>query len=150
VPPRPFTPDAVGRAVYLTPPPLKFDHSAHRAAPCETCHGDLRAVGLATTQHLQPWRPLPALPHQRQRRAATAPDCHLTSAAADQTQFDQGHAGARARWPRDAHGRRLQDHHTQEAQQIGATCGACHDRSECVACHQGVVKPMDFTPATTC
>src|SRR4051794_9596626 len=30
--------------VYQTPPPLKFDHSAHRAAPCESCHGDLRTV----------------------------------------------------------------------------------------------------------
>jgi len=27
------------------------------------------------------------------------------------------------------------------------TEAACHDRSECVACHQGVVKPLEFHPA---
>jgi len=29
---------------------------------------------------------------------------------------------------------------------LPATCGACHDRAECVACHQGVTKPVDFHP----
>jgi Cytochrome c7 and related cytochrome c len=141
-----FTPDAPVARVYLTPPPLKFDHSAHRAAPCETCHGDLRAVGLATTQHL-PTMAACLRCHTNGGEERHCADCHLAQLGGlIETRFDQGMLVPAHDGLGDAHGLDFKNHHTQEARQIGATCGACHDRSECVACHQGVVKPMDFHP----
>nr|MBA3821880.1 cytochrome c3 family protein [Deltaproteobacteria bacterium] len=38
--------------VIVTTPPLKFDHAAHVATPCATCHGDLTRVDLATRRQL--------------------------------------------------------------------------------------------------
>src|SRR5262249_55193386 len=46
-----FTPPGAVARIYLTPPPLKFAHAAHPQA-CESCHGDLRAIDLATTRQL--------------------------------------------------------------------------------------------------
>jgi len=141
-----YAPDVPVARVYLTPPPLKFDHSAHRAAPCETCHGDLRSVGLATTQHL-PTMATCLRCHTSGGEVRHCADCHLAKLGGlIETAFDHGalvpsHGGLG-----DAHGPDFKNHHTQEARQRDATCGACHDRSECVACHQGVVKPMEFHP----
>jgi Cytochrome c7 and related cytochrome c len=141
-----YTPGAVIARVYLTPPPLKFDHSAHRGAACESCHGDMRAVGLATTQQL-PTMAACLRCHTSGREERRCADCHLTRRGGLlETRFEHGtlvpmHGGLG-----DAHGPEFGRRHAQEAQQIGATCTACHDRSECVECHQGVVKPMAFHP----
>jgi hypothetical protein len=141
-----YKPGAPVARTYLTPPPLKFSHGAHRTAPCAACHGDLRAVALATTQQL-PTMATCLRCHTKGAEERHCADCHLTRIGGLlETRFEHGtlvpaHSGLG-----DAHGPGFQDHHTQEARQIGATCTACHDRSECVACHQGVVKPMDFHP----
>ena len=141
-----FQPGTPVARVYLTPPPLKFDHSAHRAEPCETCHGDLRAVGLATTQHL-PTMAACLRCHTNGSDERHCADCHLAKLGGlIETRFDHGTLVPAHDGLGDAHGIDFKNHHAQEALQLGATCGACHDRSECVACHQGVVKPMDFHP----
>lgn len=132
--------------VYLTPPPLKFDHSAHRTAPCESCHGDMRNVALATTQQL-PTMATCLRCHTSGTEERHCADCHLAKIGGlIETRFEHGTLVPAHDGLGDAHGPGFKDHHTQEARQVGATCTACHDRSECVACHQGVVKPMDFHP----
>jgi len=132
--------------VYQTPPPLKFDHSAHRAAPCESCHGDLRTVALATTQQL-PTMAACLRCHTKGVDERHCADCHLAKLGGlIETSFPHGTLVPAHDGLGDAHGPGFKDHHTQEARQVGATCTACHDRSECVACHQGVVKPMEFHP----
>lgn len=137
--------DAVAR-VYLTPPPLKFDHSRHAATPCATCHGDLTKVDLATTQHL-PTMAACLSCHRDGAAPRRCTDCHLASAAGRlQTRFTHGDLVPRRTGLGDGHGPTFAKDHRQEASQVGATCTACHDRSECVACHQGVVKPMEFHP----
>jgi hypothetical protein len=141
-----YKPGAPVARVYMTPPALKFDHGAHRATPCESCHGDLRTVGLATREHL-PTMGSCLRCHSNGADERHCADCHLTRLGGLlETRFEHGtlvpvHSGLG-----DAHGPDFKSHHTQEARQVGATCGACHDRSECVACHQGVIKPMDFHP----
>jgi hypothetical protein len=132
--------------VYTTPPPLKFDHTAHRASPCEACHGDLRTVDLATRQHL-PTMASCLRCHSEGAEPRHCADCHLSARGGLlETRFEHGtlvpvHDGLG-----DAHGPDFKRRHNQEARQNGATCNACHDQSECVACHQGVVKPLDFHP----
>src|SRR5258708_3394358 len=46
-----YAPDRAVERVYVTPPPLKFDHSAHGSVGCERCH-PVRGVDLATTAPL--------------------------------------------------------------------------------------------------
>ncbi|HEX2686735.1 MAG TPA: cytochrome c3 family protein [Kofleriaceae bacterium] len=139
-----YVPGAPVAQIYLTPPPLKFDHSAHRAAPCESCHGDMRSVALATTQQL-PTMAACLRCHTRGTEERHCTDCHLARLGGlIETQFAHGTLVPSHDGLGDSHGPGFKDHHTQEARQVGATCLVCHDRSECVACHQGVVKPMDF------
>jgi hypothetical protein len=143
-----FTPGAPGAVarVYVPPPPLKFDHSAHRTTPCETCHGDLRGVGLATTRQL-PTMAACLRCHRDGGDERRCADCHLARLGGlIETRFEHGALVPAHDGLGDAHGPGFKDHHTQEARQIGATCAACHDPSECVACHQGVTKPLDFHP----
>ena len=141
----PGTGNAVAR-VYVPPPPLKFDHGAHRQAACETCHGDLRAVGLATTEQL-PTMAACLRCHRDGGEERHCADCHLARLGGlIETQFEHGDLVPLHDGLGDAHGPDFKDHHTQEARQVGATCTACHDQSECVACHQGVTKPLDFHP----
>ena len=141
-----YVPGSPVALVYLTPPPLKFDHSAHRAAPCESCHGDLRAVGLATTRQLPAMATCLAC-HTDGSEERHCADCHLAKLGGlIETRFEHGTLVPTHDGLGDGHGGDFKNRHTQEARQVGATCTACHDRSECIACHQGVVKPMEFHP----
>jgi hypothetical protein len=131
--------------LYIPPPPLKFDHSAHRQAACETCH-PVRAVDLATARQL-PTMASCLLCHKDGGEPERCADCHLARLGGlIETRFEHGTLAPAHTGLGDAHGMDFPAHHAQEARQIGATCTACHDQSECVACHQGVIKPMEFHP----
>jgi hypothetical protein len=141
-----YAPGVPVARVYLTPPPLKFDHSAHRATPCETCHGDLRGVDLATTRQLPTMAACLGC-HRDGSDARHCADCHVAKLGGLlETRFEHGALIPAHDGLGDAHGAEFKTHHEQEARQVGATCTACHDRSECIACHQGVVKPLEFHP----
>ncbi len=140
---------APGRAVdrvVVAPPPLKFDHSRHTHVECTTCH-----VGLARRDTTGE-RALPTMSsclacHTRGTTERGCADCHPTRPGGLlETDHPHGKLVPNATGLGDAHGPRFARDHAQEARQVGATCGACHDRSECVACHQGVVKPLEFHP----
>ncbi len=141
-----YTPGAVVARVYLTPPPLKLSHAAHTAPPCARCHGDLAKVDLATTKQL-PTMASCLTCHTKGTDERRCGDCHVTKLGGLlETAFPHGTLVPSSTGLGDAHGPRFERDHTQEARQVGATCTACHDRSECVACHQGVVKPLEFHP----
>ncbi|MGN6111327.1 MAG: cytochrome c3 family protein [Kofleriaceae bacterium] len=130
--------------VYLTPPPLKFAHAAHAATPCATCHGDLSRVDLATTRQL-PTMAACLSCHKSGASERGCADCHLTRRGGLlQTELPHGALVPRNSGLGDAHGPGFAKDHRQEAMQVDASCTACHDRSECLACHQGVTKPLDF------
>jgi hypothetical protein len=141
-----YAPGAPVARIDVTTPPLKFDHAAHHAQPCESCHGDLRGVALATTQQL-PTMSACLRCHTRGGEVRHCADCHLTKLGGLlETQFSHGTLAPAHDGLGEAHGPEFKIHHAQEARQVGAACAACHDASECVACHQGVVKPMEFHP----
>jgi hypothetical protein len=133
-----YTPGSVVARVYLTPSPLKFDHAAHAKQTCESCHA-VRNVDLATTAQLPTMESCFAChPQGRQERYCT--DCHLAKVGGlVETSFPQGTLVD--------HGPDFARDHRQEASRGDATCGACHERSECQDCHAGVVKPLDFHQA---
>ncbi|HEY4175737.1 MAG TPA: cytochrome c3 family protein [Kofleriaceae bacterium] len=141
-----WTPSSVVQRVYLTPTPLKFDHAAHIKTACTTCHGDMTKVELATTKQL-PTMSSCLTCHKNGGEERACADCHLTKVTGlVETEFPQGSLMPKNTGMGDGHRLGFAKDHTQEARQVGATCNACHDQSECIACHQGVVKPADFHP----
>lgn len=139
-----WAPGAPVEPVHVTPPPLKFSHAAHARTPCASCHGDLTKVDLATTRHLPTMASCLSC-HREGARERRCADCHLTKLGGlIETRFPHGTLVPRHTGLGDGHGPGFGNDHRQEASQQGATCTACHDRSECVACHQGVVKPLEF------
>jgi len=141
-----WSPDRPVARVYLTPPPLKFDHSAHVKTPCASCHGDMTTVDLATTRQLPTMASCLAC-HTSGSQERRCGDCHVRKLGGLlETKFPHGELVPRASGLGDAHGPRFSSDHAQEARQVGATCTACHDQSECVDCHQGVVRPLGFHP----
>ncbi len=134
----------VGR-VMITPPPLKFDHAQHVATACTRCH-DMANVDLATTQQL-PTMASCLTCHKDGSEERHCSDCHLAKLGGlIETHFVHGDLVPHQDGLGEAHGADFAKHHQQEARQVGATCTACHDQSECIDCHQGVTKPMDFHP----
>jgi hypothetical protein len=140
-----WTPDAPVARVYLTPSPLKFDHSAHAKQTCESCHKDIRQVELATTRQLPTMSSCFSC-HRQDTRACTT--CHLAATGGlVQTSFAHGRLVPSSSSLGDEHGPDFARDHKQQARRLDATCDACHDRSECVECHEGAVKPLEFHPA---
>ncbi|MEP6863370.1 MAG: cytochrome c3 family protein [Deltaproteobacteria bacterium] len=140
-----WTAGSVVQQVYLTPPPLKFAHAQHASTTCETCH-PVRNVDLATTKQL-PTMASCITCHKDGEEERHCTDCHLAKLGGlVETQFEHGRLVPGRDGLGDQHGPGFTNNHTQEARQAGNTCNACHDKSECVECHQGVVKPADFHP----
>jgi hypothetical protein len=139
-----FASRAVVARVYLTPSPLKFDHSAQSKQSCESCHGDLTKVDLATTADL-PTMSSCLTCHTKGAEQRHCNDCHLSrTGGLLETTFPHGSLVPRRSNLGDEHGPVFAKDHRQQASRADATCGACHDQSECQDCHQGVVKPLDF------
>jgi hypothetical protein len=140
-----FAPDKTIERVYLTPTPLKFSHAAHGKSTCESCH-PVRGVDLATTAQLPTMSSCLGC-HRDGGEERHCADCHLAKLGGlMQTQFPHGDLLPRRTGLGDDHGPGFARDHKQQARQVGASCTACHSQSECVDCHQGVVKPMDFHP----
>jgi len=138
-------PNGVVEQTYRTPTPLKFDHSAHGKAACESCH-PVRGVDLATTRELPAMASCLAC-HRDGNEERHCPDCHIAKLGGlVETKFPHGDLVPRRTGLGDDHGPGFARDHKQQARQVGASCTACHSQSECVDCHQGVVKPMEFHP----
>ncbi|HEU4613009.1 MAG TPA: cytochrome c3 family protein [Kofleriaceae bacterium] len=139
-----FAPGEPVARTYVMSSPLKFDHAAHGKQSCESCHGDLRDVDLATTRQLPTMQSCLSC-HEGgadQRRCTT---CHFAAVGGlMETKFPHGELVPRNTGLGDDHGPLFARDHKQQARRVDATCGACHDRSECVECHQGVIKPAEF------
>lgn len=141
-----WKPGVVVEHTYLTPPPLKFAHDRHTKVSCESCHANIRNVDLATTAQLPTMASCLSC-HENGSEERHCTDCHLAKLGGlMETQFEHGQLVPGRDGLGDQHGPGFTNNHVQEARQAGNTCNACHDQSECIACHQGVVKPMDFHP----
>jgi len=138
-----YTPGAAVARVYLTPSPLKFDHSKHNTQSCESCHA-VRDTDLATAAHLPTMAScLTCHKDGDQERACT--DCHFARLGGRmEVNFPHGSLVPRRSGLGDEHGPLFARDHRQQASRSDATCAACHDRSECQDCHQGQIKPVDF------
>jgi hypothetical protein len=139
-----YAPDKPVERVYVAPAPLKFAHAAHTATPCSGCHGDLSKVDLATRRHLPTMASCISC-HREGTQERRCADCHMTKLGGLlETETIHGSLVPKHTGLGDAHRPGFSKDHRQEAMQQDATCSACHDRSECITCHQGVTRPLEF------
>ncbi len=137
---------AVAR-VRVPVPNLKFDHRAHvsRGVACTVCHGDLAAekIGVATRDQLPKMR-LCLTCHDGRKASSRCTTCHIADQGMVQTNFPEGQLVPSGSLRGDAHDLTFRSNHRDVADNDPDYCGSCHRKSECVECHNGVIKPMDF------
>jgi hypothetical protein len=143
-----YTPGGAVARVRIPPPNLKFDHAAHRATDCRTCHGDLRAggVGLATRDHLPRMATCLGC-HDDRTAPAACTTCHLATVGGRvQTQYREGLLAPAGALFGDAHGGDFVTRHGAVGTTMASYCASCHAESFCSDCHQGAVTPLVFHP----
>jgi hypothetical protein len=146
-----YTPGAAVARVRIPPPNLKFDHAAHRATDCRTCHGDLLAerVGLATRDHLPRMATCLGC-HDDRAAPAACTTCHLATAGGRvQTQYQDGLLAPAGALFGDAHGGDFVTRHGAVGTTMASYCASCHAESFCSDCHQGAVTPLAFHPGNS-
>ena len=149
---RPEHGNTVERLV-IPKPNLKFDHAAHlnRNIQCQSCHGNVENVELATRDQLPRMRgcfgchqlPVPA----RGEARAECSTCHLsTRGSLLKTDFDSG-ALLPPRWLHNAgHDALWIERHKFVAGADSQFCSNCHTESYCVECHDGRVRNRKVHP----
>ena len=137
----------------LPTPRLRFDHAVHfaRNIGCGQCHGAIGALSAITREH-QPRMRGCLTCHQLPGPARGAARgecrvCHLPSATGRiDARLDTGPLLPPA-WMRGAdHGPGWIERHIAVAAADSAFCANCHSESECVACHDGRVRPRKVHP----
>jgi hypothetical protein len=134
----------------LTPiPNLKFSHSAHlaRQGDCATCHGNPVAGAAHPSQGA--WLPTMRAClscHDDKQADASCTTCHISEAGGIvKTEFaEQGKLLPSGSLRGAAHDMNFRTSHKYAAQNDQNFCSTCHTKDDCVDCHSGVIKPMDF------
>lgn len=130
-------------------PNLKFSHEAHiaRQTSCATCHGEVSKLLPASSSgaHLPTMRACLSC-HDGKTADARCTACHISEAGGVvKTQFSGlGQLLPSGSLRGAAHDMNFRTSHKQAAQNDQQFCSTCHKKEDCVDCHSGVVKPMDF------
>lgn len=142
---------AAGRVVArvsIPTPNIKFDHQAHRlrGIECTACHGDLAAEGVALATRAQlPPMALCVSCHDGRRADDACTVCHLAAGGGRMmSTFAQGDLTPSGAMRGDAHGLTFRTDHAAAAQNNQGYCESCHKKDDCIECHAGVMKPLDF------
>ncbi len=143
--------------VFIPTPNLKFSHKAHvdKKIACETCHGQVGQLELATRDQLPRMRGCFDC-HQSGaagglgKNGAAKSDCkvcHITEKdGVLKTMFASGYL-LPPKWLKNSHhGADWIERHRKVAGADSAYCGSCHTEQYCVACHDGKVKPRSVHP----
>ncbi len=121
-----------------------------RGQPCADCHGDMSSGRSRDRAPAADDGVVPELPPGRRRRASLhrLPPAQARRADGDRVRAWQ--PGARARSGSATARRGLRERTTSRRRGRPAPRATrCHDRSECVACHQGVISRRTSTRGTT-
>jgi hypothetical protein len=145
-----FTVGAEVARVAVPAPNLKFDHAAHalKGVACTRCHTAMERVELATRRQL-PTMPLCLGCHDSRRAPLHAPSrcatCHqMRPDGTVETQYPSGTLVPSGTLRGDAHTLAFRTDHAAVAVSDEKYCANCHRQDFCLACHNGVLKPLDF------
>ncbi|MFN7132749.1 MAG: cytochrome c3 family protein [Myxococcales bacterium] len=132
-------------------PNLRFPHDVHvkKNVACDTCHGDVSKVGLATRQNL-PKMETCLKCHDNRQASARCETCHLK---APDRRLQQAFANTPALLRPIAgdpygmaHGPRFEREHAAQATAEANLCAECHSEAYCLRCHDGRTKPLNIHP----
>lgn len=130
-------------------PNILFPHKVHVDAKvkCETCHGTMKDIGLATRFQL-PKMETCLVCHDNTYASADCKTCHLSAPSGRiQLTFTTGVLRPMQGNPYGMdHGPPYEFTHGTRAKLDRATCMQCHIESECLKCHDGLVKPLSIHP----
>ena len=139
-------------------PNLVFDHQKHAARNigCARCHGAVEEVGTATREQLPRMRGCLGC-HQHPDSAArgdargSCETCHLATRDSEGARITTAFSSGRLlppRWMHNAaHDADFLTRHKYVAANDSAFCANCHREDECVACHDGRVRPRSIHPS---
>ena len=137
-------------AVVMPAPNLKFDHAVHveRGIACTRCHVALDRVDVATRDQLPTMRMCLGC-HDSGRAPLHGPSrcatCHVMRPDDTlETDYPSGKLVPSGVLRGDAHTPEFRTNHAAVAASDDKYCANCHRQDFCLACHNGVVKPMDF------
>ena len=143
---------ALTKRTFIPTPNLKFSHNKHfqRNIACAQCHGDLRQVGLATRAQMPRMQRCLDCHHapaaNRGEAKGACPTCHLSRGDTLITKVDSGSLLPPPWLGGAQHGADFAMHHAEVAAADSALCANCHQQNECVACHDGRLRPRNVHP----
>jgi len=131
---------------------LRFSHAKHaaKAIGCVTCHGRVDQRDDARDNERLPLMSLCLRCHSGQRASAAAETsnctlCHVSAGGVMKTRFREGMLTPRS-FPSMRHGPGWLWKHGEPAMIRGPVCLGCHQEAECVACHDGRLRPRQVHP----
>jgi hypothetical protein len=139
--------------VAIPPPNLRFDHAIHakKGMSCESCHGAVGSLELATVDQLPRMRGCLDCHKSERARAGepsgACPTCHLTERGGTMiTKFATGTLLPPAWLKNSAHGPDFIERHKRVAGDDSRFCANCHQERFCTGCHDGRVRPRRVHP----
>jgi hypothetical protein len=136
--------------VVMPAPNLKFDHSVHvkKGVGCVRCHASVERVDVATRNQL-PTMSLCLQCHDSRRAPLHGPSrcatCHqVRPDNTVETEYPSGRLIPSGQLRGDAHTPEFRTQHAAVASSDPQYCGNCHRQDFCLACHNGLIKPLDF------
>lgn len=126
---------------------LRFSHQRHARAgvSCRACHSEVPTRGVATRRDLPSMERCVSC-HEAQRVSTECRTCHLTTADGRlRTAYPEGTLNP----PPSTgmyHDRDFLVRHRWVAADRGNDCATCHTNRQCVACHDGRVRPDSVHP----
>jgi len=130
----------------IPPSHLRFSHANHVEEGCERCHTRIAVRGLATRDDL------PSMPsclgcHDGRRASARCVTCHLSDPDGRLTTRLGEDLLLPPPWMHELeHGPSWETEHDRFADENIRVCRNCHRDHECLACHDGNVRPQDIHP----
>jgi hypothetical protein len=128
------------------PAALHFSHQQHREQECSRCHSRVQVRALATVDDLPSMQVCLAC-HGREGQSLRCESCHLSRPGGRlRTQLEAG-ALQPPDWMYGAqHGLDWTENHGPVATQQQRLCRSCHEEHECLACHDGNLRPREVHP----
>jgi len=136
--------------VVIPNPNLQFNHKVHidRNIACESCHEKLDTIAVAAPVNAIPVMGKCLECHDGKEAPSDCSTCHLTRPDGRLvTDFPEGELKPHGFYRNDFHNEYFIQNHEQVARSDEGYCLNCHQRRDCVDCHNGIVKPTKIHPA---
>ncbi len=135
--------------VVIPEPHIVFNHRVHveRGVTCETCHGNMNLVDLATRENALPVMETCIGCHDGKKAEDACRTCHTTTPDGRiRWDLPDGKLMPAGHYFMDAHDEDWLYSHRAVSTLGDPKCESCHTQKYCLDCHNGVQKPLKVHP----